>query len=138
MTFKRLALFALPLLLLACGDFERGAPSPAGGTDDDIPTPVTDGTNGDPDAVFGDIHPVLIDRCAGCHGASSATAYRLTGDADADYAVVAGLVDLAAPTESTLLRKGAGESPHGGGAVWTAGDDDYQAVLAWIEAGANP
>lgn len=41
----------------------------------------------------------------------------------------------AAPEHSLLLRKAAGEMPHGGGARMERGTWDYQAVVRWMEQG---
>jgi hypothetical protein len=40
------------------------------------------------------------------------------------------------PTRSLLLLKATGRSPHGGGPRMTVGSPEYQALLAWVEAGA--
>jgi len=45
-------------------------------------------------------------------------------------------IDKANPEQSLLLRKATMEVPHGGGRRFTKDSDDYQAILAWIRAGA--
>jgi hypothetical protein len=41
----------------------------------------------------------------------------------------------AAPDHSLLLRKGSGELPHGGGALFDKGSWDYMAIVRWMEQG---
>ncbi len=41
----------------------------------------------------------------------------------------------AAPEHSLLLRKGSGELPHGGGALFDRGSWDYMAIVRWMEQG---
>jgi len=61
----------------------------------------------------------------------------LTAAAEDDLASVVDLVDLERPADSRLLTKGAGVS-HVGGAIYTPGGPEYDAILAWIAAGAPP
>lgn len=120
------------VLFTACGDFGRGGFEPEPG--DGAPGDVTEPTNGG--AGFAPVHAILQARCGQCHGSGSATAFRLTGDADQDHGIAAGLVETANPAESRLLAKGAGETAHGGGAVLDAGGTEYQTILNWITEGA--
>jgi hypothetical protein len=41
----------------------------------------------------------------------------------------------AAPDHSLLLRKGSGELPHGGGALFDKGSWDYMSIVRWMEQG---
>lgn len=46
-------------------------------------------------------------------------------------------VFMLSPTESLLLTKATGESPHGGGARISRGSESYEILRRWIEEGAN-
>jgi hypothetical protein len=134
MTSKRIwGLVAAALLFAACGDYGRGEPAPEGERAGEAPGPVTGATGA---TGFAPVLAILQASCAGCHTASSASALRFSGNADADYATVQGLVDLAAPVQSRLLQKASGETAHGGGAVLDPSAAAYQTILNWITAGA--
>jgi hypothetical protein len=86
------------------------------------------------------IHPILMSTCgAACHragGPAMATRLVLTGDARADHAAVARLVDVHAPPASRLLTKVSGAEPHGGGPLWPEGNPAREKLLQWIQRGA--
>ncbi|RKH46996.1 hypothetical protein D7X55_29950 [Corallococcus sp. AB049A] len=135
----RTALLATLLTLaLGCADFERGPVSADAG-----PPPTDGGGGGDAGSAVSfasDVHPLLTSGCQSCHrggGAAGNTSFLLTGDADADYAAVISLTDTSNPSASRLLRKTSGAG-HGGGAIYGEGSPEYQTLLAWISAGAQP
>ena len=132
-------LTALFALALGCADFERGPISADAG-----PSPTDGGNAGDAGggavSFASDVHPLLTTGCQSCHhggGAAGSTSFLLTGDADADYAAVISLTDTSNPSASRLLRKASGAG-HGGGAIYGEGTPEYQTLLAWISAGAQP
>jgi hypothetical protein len=97
------------------------------------PTPTASLTDFDPT-----ISQILQARCGSCHAADAFAgkgAFGLHGDPTYDYETILALVDLDSADASVLLVKARGED-HGGGATLTVDSDDYQALLAWIEAGA--
>ena len=86
----------------------------------------------------GDVHPLLTAACQPCHARgqqAGGTQLLLTGDTQADYAVVISFVDTNTPTASRLLAKMSGNG-HGGGTLYAAGTPEYQTVLRWIQEGA--
>lgn len=95
-----------------------------------------------------DVQPVLTRfgcNSGPCHGKSrgqNGFALSLLGfDADFDYASLihesrSRRVMPAAPEHSMLLRKPAGQMPHGGGKKFDAGSVPYELLRAWIQAGA--
>ena len=125
----RLGVIGAALIVLsACGDFERGARLP----------PMTNGGGNGGDLTFvGDVQPLLMAECGGCHGptGSGGGDFALTDDIDADYATVLDLVNLDNPTASRLLAKALGQG-HTGGAVLSSTSQDYTTILNWITAGA--
>jgi hypothetical protein len=127
------------LLASACADFSRGSAAVPvdGGTDLGRDVAVSDGGAL---SFAATVHPLLIAGCRSCHASGQQagdTRLLLTGDAAADYLVVAPLVDPSAPASSRLLSKMSGNG-HGGGTVYAAGTPEYQAVLQWIQQGAPP
>lgn len=94
-----------------------------------------------------DIEPILSRfacNSSGCHGkAEGQNGFKLSVfgfDPLADYAALTKesrgrRVFPAAPEQSLLLRKMAGQMPHGGGARIAAGSENYETVRAWIAAG---
>ncbi|MGH7173396.1 MAG: DUF1549 domain-containing protein [Gemmataceae bacterium] len=94
-----------------------------------------------------DIEPILSRfgcNSSGCHGkAEGQNGFKLSVfgfDPLADFAALTKesrgrRVFPAAPKESLLLRKMAGQMPHGGGTRIAAGSDNYETVRAWIAAG---
>lgn len=126
----------LGLALAACGGFRRGEPWDESTTTAD--TGATTTVDGPSFAT--DILPLLVDGCADCHapGASAGdTDLVLVDVADDDLPGVLDLVDPANPADSRLLTKAAGSS-HVGGAIFTPGGAEYEAILAWIAAGTPP
>jgi len=86
------------------------------------------------------IEPALTAACGSCHRAGApggATRLVLSGDAVADHAAVARLVDVADPPASLLLRKASGATLHGGGALWPEDGAAHARALAWIRGGAR-
>lgn len=81
---------------------------------------------------------------AGCHGkAEGQNGFKLSvfgSDPGADYAALVKegrgrRVFAASPGQSLLLRKAAGQVPHGGGTRWAVGSDSYETVRGWVAAG---
>jgi hypothetical protein len=109
---------------------------------------VGDGSEPPAPSFLNDVVPVLTARgcnAGACHGASQGQdGFRLSlfgYDADGDHARLLSerfgrRLDLSFPAESLLLTKATASVPHTGGAVLTAGDEDYNALLNWVRAGA--
>lgn len=95
-----------------------------------------------------DVQPLLTRlgcNAGACHGKSrgqNGFALSLLGfDSDFDYAALVRegrgrRVFPAAPESSLILRKAAGQVPHGGGKRFDVGSPHYEVVRNWIEAGA--
>lgn len=144
--------FAAGLALAACGDFERGEPLPAAPADgpqtpgddkpgDDSGNPTTDttGPGGDEGLSFAaDVHSIFISDCNTCHGPTSSTGLKLTGEAEADLATVLTLSNTGNPADSTILKKPTGQVSHGGGAVFEVDSEKYTTILQWLTDGAKP
>lgn len=75
-----------------------------------------------------------LETCTLCHGANLQQA----GKNFTDYGSISTVVDPSNPASSDILLYGTNtaEETHGGGAIWTVGDENYTTILAWIEAGA--
>jgi uncharacterized membrane protein len=134
---------ALGLVLLVaagCADVERGPRPPGPDAGPDVPAAEA-GVAGDAGGVsFASVRPLIDDQCKRCHvagGMADTSSFLLAGDAMAEYTAVRALVDVAAPAQSRLLAKAAGES-HGGGVIYRPTSPEYAALLAWIQAGAAP
>jgi hypothetical protein len=109
------------------------APAPLAAAATAPPAPVV------PAAAPG-VHDLLMGACAGCHnprGPAAPTRFLLSGDEAADDAAARRMVDLAAPAESPILRKAAGEL-HGGGVVLWPSDPRLARLHAWVDALAHP
>ena len=133
---------ALGFTLAGCGDFSRGHPSEsteAPGNGDPVEDPADDPVNGDP--ANGDpsgavpdyseeVYPILINRCASCHGPW------ITGDAAADYDGIVDRINLGSPEASLLLTQAIGQD-HAAGEIIDRDSDDYDTILTWIEGGAE-
>lgn len=160
------ALVCTCLLASACADVRRGeywdepsadgsgegqaddAATTEGSGDETGPSATTtgaatdegSGSSGEPPPSFADVLPLLRSGCEDCHsatGEASDTDYVLGSD-DADvYAMTLEFIDLDQPAQSRLLTKTAGIG-HNGGTVFDEGTTEYQTILEWIEAGANP
>lgn len=95
----------------------------------------------------GDIEPLLSKfgcNSSGCHGkAEGQNGFKLSVfgfDPAADYQALTmqdrgRRVFPAAADQSLLLRKAAGQAPHGGGVRLIAGSREYQIIRAWIAGG---
>lgn len=145
---------AMGLLVTACGDFERGKPIPvaAAGPDDQGPgddggpddggNPVTEPTGGGDGAAAlsfaADVHSIFISNCNTCHGPTNSTAFKLTGEAEADLATVLTLANTGNPADSAILKKPTAQVSHGGGAVFEVDSDEYTTILQWLTDGAKP
>jgi hypothetical protein len=128
------------ILGLACADVERG-PRPPGPDAAPDTGPLEAGAGSDSGGIsFASVRPLIDDQCRRCHvagGMADNSSFLLAGDATAEYTAVRALVDVAAPTQSRLLLKAAGQN-HGGGVVYRPTSPEYAALLAWIQAGAAP
>lgn len=94
-----------------------------------------------------DVQPLLTKlgcNAGACHGKSrgqNGFALSLLGfDSDFDYAALVGeargrRVFPAAPESSLVLRKAAGQVPHGGGKRLEVGSPHFETLRRWIEAG---
>lgn len=94
-----------------------------------------------------DIQPLLTRlgcNAGACHGKSrgqNGFALSLLGfDSDFDYAALVSeargrRVFASAPEDSLLLRKAAGQLPHGGGKRIDVGSNPYEEIRQWIHAG---
>ncbi|PKN55466.1 MAG: hypothetical protein CVU56_20990 [Deltaproteobacteria bacterium HGW-Deltaproteobacteria-14] len=85
-----------------------------------------------------EIYPLLQLSCDSCHassGSAGSTGLVFTGSAADDYAEITGLVETGNPASSVLVTKGTGKA-HGGGAVFSPGGEEEQALICWISAGA--
>ncbi|MDX1980417.1 MAG: DUF1553 domain-containing protein [Bryobacteraceae bacterium] len=100
-----------------------------------------------PRSFAGDILPILTKYgCNGgsCHGALKGQAgFKLSlfgYEPEADYEMVARRIHKQDPASSLLLQKPTFAVKHGGGKLMRNDSSDYQALLAWIAAGAvrNP
>jgi hypothetical protein len=113
----------------------EAAPAPATVAE---PAPILEVPAAAPAAVAG-IHDLLTTACAGCHnprGPAAPTRFLLSGDPAADDAAARRMVDLAAPAQSPLLRKAAGEL-HGGGVVLWPSDPRLARLTAWVDGVAR-
>jgi len=116
-------------LLVHEGDLLVGAAGPNGallltGTPAAAPSSGGGGGGGAGSGFPPDVATALAD-CIGCHAWAG------------DLAEVTARVDTADPPNSALLLSATNAVPHGGGAIWsTTGNANYDAVLAWIQAGA--
>ena len=135
-------MFALALGLAACADVERGDPLPVDAGAE--ASPASDAAAGDGGAAVRsfarDVHPLLVDLCARCHGPSGSASNSglvLGDDAARDLPQVQGFLNQANPAGSRLLSKGAG-SGHGGGAIIAPGTPEHRTILEWITQGSAP
>lgn len=113
-----------------------------------IPVEVKDATKDRPISFKLDVMPIFLrNGCnqGGCHGAARGKdGFRLSlfgFDADGDhYRLTRELngrrINLAIPEESLLVEKSIGKVPHTGGQKFAAGDEYYNDMIRWIDAGA--
>ena len=119
-----------------------------GGKTQKVPVKV-ERWNEDPPISFKlDVMPVFMKascNTGSCHGAARGKdGFRLSlfgFDPDGDYhrltrEVATRRINLAAPKESLLMEKGAGEVPHTGGKRFSEGDELYGTMMRWLEANA--
>lgn len=122
-------------LLLACADFSRGAPLPAGSGP---PPAASDAAAG---SSFGaQVHSLLLEGCQSCHaggGAAASTELVYVGDASADYDTTLPFVTPDSPEASRLVTKLQGRG-HGGGGIFASTSPEYAVILTWIREGAAP
>lgn len=95
------------------------------------------------DAFTATVFPdLLVPVCGQCHvagGAAASTRLRVTtGDAATTARSAFGLVNVAAPSESLLLRKPRADVAHGGGQQIVAGSDRERMLTDWITAVSAP
>jgi len=126
------------MLIAGCADIQRGprpqAPDAAAAASDGG---LVEAGSGVP---FSSVFSLLAGGCGGCHSPGQSagnTAFLLSGSPSEDYAGVVDFVSPGAPAESRLLSKAAGQG-HGGGAIYRPGTAEYDALAAWIAAGAMP
>ncbi len=115
----------------------------------DVPVVVAQSTNRPPTSFAIDVMPVLSKagcNSGACHGTSRGKdGFHLSlfgYDPDGDYfrltrEFIGRRINLAAPEESLLLQKGAGQVPHTGGERFKTNSALYAPVLAWIRDGAR-
>jgi hypothetical protein len=152
---SKIYLFALALaagtVVSACGDIERGKPTPPKktetadtggdqpGNDDQTPGGVTEPTDGGTaggSSFATDVEPILVADCQSCHGATNGTALKISGDAATDLPGVKALA--AGGADSTLVKKATKAVSHGGGAVLANPSADLDTILQWIADGMLP
>lgn len=108
-----------------CADFHRG-PAP-------LDAAPSDALAGDP--VFDEnVYPILQVNCQYCHRAAHEAARSklvLTGNAEADRAMVVALVVPGDPAASLLLQRATGEE-HYAGEVLMPATPDYNTIADWI------
>jgi hypothetical protein len=130
-----------------CADLQRGEPSADGGA---AGAPLSDGGqthdpgsndgNSAPLSFARDVHPLLIDLCARCHGPAgqaSRTSLVFLGDPARDLPAVVAFTNADIPAASRLLSKAAGTG-HEGGALVKVGTPEYRTILAWMTQGSLP
>ena len=124
----KLGVLASVFVLAGCGSeipFERGP-----NIDDDLATPPDQVT----DISFSaDVVPIL-QSCTGCH-TSGTGGWTYSGGAGS-HGQVLSVINTTSPANSLLLVKATGAGGHGGGSLFSASSDEYQAILAWIQEGA--
>ena len=99
--------------------------------------PFGDDPNLEPDAIAtfqANIKPIL-QPCTSCH-AAGAGGWTYDGGLNA-YNQVISQVNTGSPAESPLLVNATGGSGHGGGTIFSAVSPEYQALVSWIEDGAQ-
>ncbi|MGO9665780.1 MAG: hypothetical protein ACLP66_21045 [Polyangia bacterium] len=118
-------LLSVILLAGACADFRRGPP-PDGSPDGPalVDDPVFDNS----------VYPILLSDCQSCHsqgGEAGFSRFVLTGNAQADRAMVVALVYPDYPDGSLLLQRATGND-HPGGQVIAVDSPEYATIRDWI------
>jgi hypothetical protein len=143
---RSFAVLALATVLVAgCAGFRRG-PLPEGDDGDDGDDGAAGsagggGNAGGSDTTIGfedEAHAILLARCMECHvsgGRGAGSGFLLTGDPAQDLDSALFFVEPGSPAGSTLLRAASGRG-HSAGAVLGEDSEEYQALSAWIAAGA--
>lgn len=112
---------------------------PTPGSTSDVP-PDTEGP-GDAPSFAADIYPLLLAGCERCHSpdgqANDTGLVYVEDDVEGAYETTLDFVDLAAPSQSRLLSKTAGQG-HIGGTIFDRNSAEYAAIADWIAQGANP
>jgi hypothetical protein len=113
-----------------------------------IPVTVSEAAVDRPISFKLDVMPVFMRggcNSGGCHGAARGKdGFRLSlfgFDPDGDHyrltrEISGRRIDLAVPASSLLVEKACGVVPHTGGDKITVGDEYYQTLIRWLEAGA--
>ncbi len=108
---------------------------------------VKDAAKPRPVSFKNDVMPVFLRagcNAGSCHGAARGKdGFRLSlfgFDPDGDYhritrELATRRANLALPHESLVVMKGAGKVPHTGGERFKEGDEEYNAIIRWLEAG---
>ncbi len=108
-----------------CADFHRGpAPPDAAPIDAEATDPVFEKN----------VYPILQVNCQYCHRAAHEAGRSklvLTGDAQADRAMVVALVVPGDPATSLLLLRATGEEHYAGEVIMPA-TPDYKTIADWI------
>ena len=113
-----------------------------------VPVTIKDATADRPISFKRDVMPVFMRagcNTGSCHGAARGKdGFRLSlfgFDPDGDHfrlcrEMPGRRINLAIPTESLMIEKATGKVPHTGGERFKAGDELYQTLIRWLEAGA--
>jgi hypothetical protein len=119
-----------------------------GGQSVSVPVMVKDAAADRPISFKRDVMPVFMRagcNVGSCHGAARGKdGFRLSlfgFDPDGDHhrlcrEVPGRRLNLAVPAESLLIEKACGKVPHTGGERIKAGDEYYQTLIRWLQAGA--
>jgi hypothetical protein len=119
-----------------------------GGQSVTIPVTIKDATADRPISFKRDVMPVFMRagcNAGSCHGAARGKdGFRLSlfgFDPDGDHnrlcrEMPGRRINLAVPVESLVIEKSTGKVPHTGGERIKAGDESYQTLIRWLEAGA--
>ncbi|MBM3845090.1 MAG: DUF1553 domain-containing protein [Verrucomicrobia bacterium] len=115
-----------------------------------VPLEIKDSTRDLPVSFRNDVMHVFMKagcNAGSCHGAARGKdGFRLSlfgFDPDGDHhritrELALRRVNMALPHESLMILKATGKSPHTGGTRIQEGDDDYNTLIRWLDAGAPP
>lgn len=118
-----------------------------GGHTINVPVDVKDAAKDRPISFKLDVMPVFMRsgcNSGSCHGAARGKdGFNLSlfgYDPDGDYHRITReqperRINLALPAESMMITKSIGKVPHTGGQMFTAKDQEYDAILRWLQAG---